>query len=51
MTCRGVLFLVKVQVLHDTPPEVFLTLLNEANCPKSQAKITCVKRELHALCI
>ena len=27
-TCRGVLFLVKLQVLHNTPPEVFLTFLN-----------------------
>ena len=57
-TCRGVLFLVKLQVLHNTPPEVFLTLLNEDNCPKSQAKITCVKWTMHmhspfshALCI
>ena len=52
------LFLVKLQVLHNTPPEVFLTLLNEDNCPKSQAKITCVKWTMHmhspfshALCI
>ena len=45
------LFLVKLQVLHNTPPEVFLMLLNEANCPKSQEKIACVKRKLHALCI
>ena len=26
-------------------------LLNEANCPKSQEKITFVKRIFHALCI
>ena len=31
--------------------KVFFTLLNEANCPKSQEKITCVKRKLHGLCI
>ena len=49
--CRGVLFLLKLQVLHNTPPEVFLTLLNEANCPKSQVKVTRVKRKLHAICI
>ena len=30
---------------------MFLTLLNKANCPKSQAKIACVNRKLHALCI
>ena len=44
------LFLVKLQVLQNAPPEMFLTLLNEANCPKSQEKITCVKKKLHALC-
>ena len=42
-------FLVKLQVFHNTSPEVFLTLLNEANCLKSQEKITYVKRKLHAL--
>ena len=41
----------KLQMLHNTPTEVFLTVLNEAYCPKSQEKITCVKRKLHALCI
>ena len=30
---------------------MFLTFLNEVNCPKSQAKVTFVKRKLHALCI
>ena len=45
------LFLVKMQVLHNNPRDVFLTLLNETNCPKSQEKTTCVKRKLHALCI
>ena len=49
-TCRGVLFLGKLQVLHNTPPKVFLTFLNEANCPKSQTKIICIKRKLYALC-
>ena len=49
--CRGVLFLVKLQVLHNTSPEVFLNLLNEVYCPKSEEKIPCVKRKLHALCI
>ena len=48
-TSRRVLFLLKLQVLHNTPTEVFLTLLNEANCPKSQEKIACVKRKPHAL--
>ena len=43
--------LLKLQVLRNTPPEVFLTLLNEANCPKPQAKTTFVKRKLHAVCI
>ena len=38
-TFRRVLFLVKLQVL----------LLNKANSPKSQAKITSVKRKPHAL--
>ena len=38
-------------MLHNTLPEVFLTLLNEANCPKSHAKITCVRRKLNVLCI
>ena len=40
-----------MQVLHNTPPELFFTLLNEANCPKFQVIITCIKRKLHALCI
>ena len=35
-TCRGLLFLVKLPVLHNTPPDVFFTLLNETNCPKLQ---------------
>ena len=45
------LFVVKLQVLHNTSPEVFLTLLNEAYCPKLEEKIPCVKRKLHARCI
>ena len=45
------LFLVKLGIIHNTPPGVFLTFLNEANCPKSQTKITRVKRKLYALCI
>ena len=28
---------------------MFLTFFNEANCPKSQTKITCVKRKLYVL--
>ena len=50
-TCRGVLFLVKLQVLHSASPEVFLTFLNEASCPKSQTKFICVKKKRYALCI
>ena len=41
----------KVAGVNNTSPEVFLTLLNEAYCPKSEEKIPCVKRKLHALCI
>ena len=45
------LFLVKLQVLHNTTSEVFFTLLNETSCPKSQEEILFVKRKLYALCI
>ena len=49
--CRGVLFLFQLQVLNNALPEVFLTVLSEAYCPKLQAKITRVKRKYHALWI
>ena len=45
------LLLVKLQVLHNTTPEVFLTLPDETSCPKSQEEILFVKRRLYALCI
>ena len=50
-TCSEVLFLVKLQMLNDTLPEVLFTFLNETNCPKSQTKVIYVKRKLYVLCI